>query len=295
MKHFLRVLLIGLLTSLFFSSCATFDSAQHNDDEAWITLFDGSSLDGWRGYNADRLPPGWAIEGHELTYSKERAAQDTSGYKGTRDIIYAAQEFENFELYLEWKIPPGGNSGILYHAVEGYKRIYQTAPEYQLLDDAGFEAIHDTILKPEQLTGADYAMYAPDVLKKKLNPVGEWNSSRIVFTPERVEHWLNGQLLLSFVPWSEDWQQRKANSKWKDTKSYGKYKKGFIGLQDHGSALWFRNIKVRPLLIEHTTARDYWPLPGDSVGPRDPGCSDGKARGNHRYKSIDPHGNLRVD
>lgn len=246
MIHKLPALLLIPIAALLLPACATLESVEEKD-EGWITLFDGSSLEGWRGYNGDRMPPGWAIVNGELTYDKANITEADKDYKGTRDIIYAAREFKNFELYLEWKIPPGGNSGILYHAKEGYKRIYIAAPEYQLLDDEGFEKIHDAKLKPDQLTGADYAMYAPDESKKKLKPVGQWNSSRIVFTPERVEHWLNGELLLHFVPWSEDWYARKANSKWKNNQSYGKYRSGYIGLQDHGSALWFRNIKVREL------------------------------------------------
>jgi len=238
--------LYSLFIALIFTSCASIRT-EKAQDEGWIHLFDGSSLDGWKAYNGDRMPPGWVNLDGVLTFGKEHVTDEDRDYKGTRDIIYAAQEFENFELYLEWKIPPGGNSGILYHAVEGYKRIYQVAPEYQLIDDEGFNEIHDANLKPDQLTGANYAMHAPDASKKKLNPVGKWNSSRIVFTQERVEHWLNGELLLSYKPWSEDWQQRKANSKWKNAKNYAKYKKGYIGLQDHGSALWFRNIKVRRL------------------------------------------------
>ena len=102
-------------------------------------------------------------------------------------------------------------------------------------------------LKPLQRTGSDYAMHAADTVDKVLNPIGEWNSSKIVFTPEKVEHWLNGKKLLSFVPWSDDWYERKNSDKWKNSKDYGKYKTGFIGLQDHSSPIWFRNIKIKKL------------------------------------------------
>ena len=78
-------------------------------------------------------------------------------------------------------------------------------------------------------------------------PAGEWNSSRILVTNQLVEHWLNGQLLLSFEPWSDDWYKRRESGKWKNVKNYGKYKKGYIGLQDHGSSLWFKNIKIKKL------------------------------------------------
>ncbi|UWX55987.1 DUF1080 domain-containing protein [Maribacter litopenaei] len=92
-------------------------------------------------------------------------------------------------------------------------------------------------LKPLQQTASDYAMHAADASKKILHPVGEWNTTKIVFTPEKVEHWLNGQMVLSFVPWSEDWYERKNSDKWKNSEDYGKYKTGYIGLQDHSSPI----------------------------------------------------------
>ncbi len=98
-----------------------------------------------------------------------------------------------------------------------------------------------------QKTGADYAMYVPDESKKIVKPAGEWNSSKIIFTTEKVEHWLNGNLILSFVPWSEDWYERKNKGEWKNSPEYGKHKKGYIGLQDHDSPIWFKNIKIKKL------------------------------------------------
>ena len=82
---------------------------------------------------------------------------------------------------------------------------------------------------------------------KILNPIGEWNSTRIIFTPEKVEHWLNGKMVVSFVPWTEEWYEKKNSDKWKNSEDYGKFKTGYIGLQDHASPIWFRNIKIRKL------------------------------------------------
>ena len=227
----------------------------------WISLFNGSSLDGWKAYNEESLPPGWAIVDSVLTFSTEMILEQDYDYKGSRDIVYGAQEFDNFELYVEWKIPPGGNSGIFYHIVEGYEGLPEVAPEYQLIDDEHYTDFHDITeynksigiaenpqdLQPLQSTGADYAMHIPEPTKKNLNPAGQWNNSKIIFTPERVEHWLNGELLLTFVPWSEEWNTKKSNGKWKIAEDYGKHKKGLIGFQDHGSPLWFRNIKIKQL------------------------------------------------
>ncbi len=229
-------------------------------ESEWITLFDGSSTDGWRGYNGKTLPPGWVIEEGVLTFNDGEKLSDAE-YEGGKDIIYAAEEFDNFELELEWKIPPGGNSGIFYHLKEGYGGPPEVSPEYQLIDDEGYTEYHDITdynkslgytenpneIKPLQSTAADYAMYKPDPAKKVLHPAGEWNKTKIVFTPERVEHWLNGQMVLSFVPWSDDWMAKKNSGKWGLAPDYGKFKSGYIGLQDHDSSLWFRNIRIKKL------------------------------------------------
>lgn len=263
MKHLISLLAIGILVF----SCKSDKKTEQPTDEVkaetktdeWIYLFDGSSLDGWRAYNGDNLPPGWVIKDSVLTFDTKLGLEQD--YKGGKDIIYGAQEFDNFELYLEWKLPPGGNSGIFYHVKEGHKSIPQIAPEYQLIDDLGYAKIHDLTtynkslgydekpeeLKPLQKTGSDYAMHPADQSQKVLNPIGEWNSSKIVFTPEKVEHWLNGKKLLSFVPWDEAWYKKKNSDKWKNSKDYGKYKTGYIGLQDHSSPIWFRNIKIKKL------------------------------------------------
>ncbi|MFS4456629.1 DUF1080 domain-containing protein [Maribacter sp. 2304DJ31-5] len=228
-------------------------------ENEWIVLFDGTSTEGWRAYNGETLPPGWIIEDGALTFDTELGLEQN--YKGGKDIIYGKEEFENFELYLEWKLPKGGNSGIFYHLKEGYNRPPEVSPEYQLIDDENYAKIHDLTaynkslgytekpeeLKPLQQTASDYAMHAADPSKKQLNPVGEWNSSKIVFTPENVEYWLNGKKVLSFAPWTEDWYERKNSDKWKTSPDYGKYKTGYIGLQDHSSPIWFRNIKIKKL------------------------------------------------
>jgi hypothetical protein len=256
---------LGVIALLF--SCKT-ESKKDNTEEAteevvktdneWIHLFDGSSTEGWRAYNGEELPPGWTIKDNTLTFDTELGMEQD--YTGGTDIIYAAEEFDNFELSLEWKLPEGGNSGIFYHVKEGYESIPEVSPEYQLIDDENYARIHDLTeyntglgytekpeeLKPLQQTGADYAMH-PAPAEKTLHPVGEWNSSRIVFTPEKVEHWLNGELLFSFVPWDEAWEAQKNSDKWKTSPDYGKYKSGYIALQDHSSPIWFRNIKIRKL------------------------------------------------
>ena len=232
-------------------------TAQKTDTSAWITLFDGTSTEGWRGYNATTLPPGWGIEDGALRFDDGDVPPDAE-YEGGKDVIYAADSFANFELELEWKIPPGGNSGILYHVREGYDAPYLTGPEYQLVDDANYTKYHDIAeynaglgygpeLQDWQSTGADYAMYPAPLEGRSLKPTGEWNHTKIRFHPERTEYWLNGKLVVHFVPWSEDWEARRNAGKWNHAPEYGRYKTGFIALQDHDSPLWFRNIRIRKL------------------------------------------------
>ena len=134
-----------------------------------------------------------------------------------------------------------GNSGIFYHASEAFPVIYATAPEYQLIDAEGFpEKLEDW-----QQTGADYAMYpAPNA---KPQPAGEWNSSGIKFNKNKVEYWLNNIKIVSFERYTYEWYQRRDSGKWKDYPTYGTLNEGYIGLQDHGSRVWFRNIKIKEL------------------------------------------------
>jgi hypothetical protein len=162
-------------------------------------------------------------------------------------LIYYKEEFEYFELYLEWKLPKGGNSGVFYNVQEGFQAPYAISPEYQLLDDIGWEEINNAKLEEWQKAGANYAMHEADLSKKQLNSSGQWNSSKILYTEKKVQHWLNGELLLEFVPYSKEWYLKRDSGKWDDYPDYGKFKKGYIALQDHDSPIWFRNIKIRKL------------------------------------------------
>ena len=136
-------------------------------------------------------------------------------------------------------------AAFFYHVVEGeqYSAPYENAPEYQLIDNLGFPQP----LEDWQSVGADYAMYPADSTKNFVKPSNEWNTTKIFFTEEKVEHWLNGEKIVEFVPWSEDWNERRDMSKWKDYPDYGQAKAGLIGFQDHGSFIWFRNIRIRKL------------------------------------------------
>lgn len=215
----------------------TVTSDQPETETGWISLFDGKTLKGWHGFNKKGEVKNWTIEDSALV-CLGAAQGDTGG-----DIV-SDKEFENFELTWDWKITKGGNSGVMYHVVEDakYKAPYETGPEYQVLDDVGFPEK----LEEWQKTGADYAMNLPND-KKKLKPVGEWNSSKIVFNKGHVEHWLNGEKIVEFQAWDETWNKAKTEGKWKDFPDYGSAKKGKIALQDHGNKAYFKNIMIREL------------------------------------------------
>ena len=198
----------------------------------WSLLFDGSSAKGWRGYRRDAFPDqGWIVEDGTL-----RVAAGGGG----GDIV-TRRKYRNFELALEFKLSPGANSGIMYRAGEGHPASWQSAPEYQVLDDGGYAVAADSLTS----VGALYDLYAP--AGKKTRPVGEWNQARIVVDADLVEHWLNGVRVVSCKLGSEDWKERVGRSKFNEYEDFGGLARGHIVLQDHGNDVWYRNIKVREL------------------------------------------------
>ncbi len=238
MKHFL--LFAGMALAAACTSKTGTEQTENSltdaeKKEGWQLLFDGKTADGWRGFQQDTLPAGWLVDSG--MFKAKGAGGDIGG-----DIVYGTEPFEYFELAFDWKIGPAGNSGVMYHVLEDtqYKAPYFTGPEYQLIDDIGYP----DSLENWQTVGADYAMYPPPA-NKNLKPAGEWNQSRILFTAEKAEYWLNGSITASFVPWSEDWMAKRNSGKWDAFPDYGKSKTGLISLQDHGSEIWFKNIKIR--------------------------------------------------
>ena len=236
--------LLNLILIFFTCSIVSFNSVGNNENEpntltekekkeGWMLLFDGESLDNWKRFHGGEVQ-GWKIIDGVLHNSG--VGSDHGG-----DII-TKDEFENFELYLEWKIAPESNSGVFYHVNdEVVDAIYRSVPEYQLIDDKGWP----NQLKDSQYSGANYDMHAPRGAEVK--PLDEWNTTRIVVNNPHVEHWLNGKKVVEYELWSDEWKELKANSKWAKTPHYGMAEKGHIGLQDHGGLTMFRNIKIREI------------------------------------------------
>jgi hypothetical protein len=196
-------------------------------EAGWELLFDGETLTGWRGFRREGLPNGWAVE------------DGTLSRVGPGGDIINERQFEDFELRVEWKVGPAGNSGIFYLASEDARRIFESAPEMQVLDDAG----HADGASPLTSAGSNYGLHpAP---RGVVRPAGEWNEAGVVVRDGHVEHWLNGQLIVEYELGSEDWARRVAESKFTEWPTYGQVRRGHIGLQDHGDPVWFRNIKIR--------------------------------------------------
>jgi hypothetical protein len=210
--------------------------------EGWVLLFDGETTNGWRNYNSTDPNTAWHVVDGCL--QAKGSGDDATGY------IVTEKEYENFILSWDWKLSKGGNSGMIYHVVESprFSVPYVTGPEYQLIDVEGWEEANaPTKLEEWQKLGVDYAMHLPDQSKMKVNPQGEWNNSMIVFDNGHVEHWLNGEKIVEFEAWTDDWFARKASGKWGNATEYGLASKGVICLQDHGHPASFRNIKIKEL------------------------------------------------
>lgn len=202
----------------------------------WILLFDGHSLDSWRGYKKpDATDSRWKIDDDALALPADNG-KDTHGQ---RDII-TKDTFEQFELSVDWKVAPGSNSGIKYFVLED--RDSAIGHEYQVIDD---ERHPDAKVGPHRQTAAFYDVLAAS--DRPLKPAGEWNSTRIVVRGQTVEHWLNGKKVLQYELNSPALNAAIEKSKFKGMERFGKRQNGHLLLQDHGDQAWFRNIKIRRL------------------------------------------------
>lgn len=202
---------------------------ERETSEGWQLLFDGETTKGWHNYNKNGLD-GWQVKEGILF---------TTGKGG--DII-TNNQYTHFELQVEWKIKPEGNSGIFYKVVESeeYDYMYQTGPEFQIIDDEDYPQE----LLDKQKTGALSDVIAPRAFAS--NPPGEWNSTSILVKEKYVEHWLNGKKVVEYKVGTSKWEQLVSESKF-SLSDYAHIPTGHIGLQDHGSYVGFRNIKIREL------------------------------------------------
>lgn len=199
-------------------------------NEAFTVLFDGKSLDQFRGYKSQEIGKGWKIDDGNLMFDGS----------GGGDIM-TKKKYSDFELTLDWKVSPGANSGVMYRVTTGDNAPYLSGPEFQILDDTKHRDGKNELTSAASL----YALYAPE--GKETKPVGQWNSAKILHKGNRIEHWHNGKKVVSAEIGSDDWKKRVAGSKFKDWKKFGASQSGHIVLQDHGDKVWFRNIKIKTL------------------------------------------------
>jgi hypothetical protein len=225
----LRLLLASVLAaSLSASSDQAGGLSAAEKAKGFKPLFDGVSLKGWRAYKTDTPPGGWKAVGGELV-------RDGSG-----GDLMTVEQFADFELRLDWKIAKNGNSGIIYRIGDG-PYPWSTGPEFQVLDNAG----HKDGQSPLTSAGSNFAVNPP--VKDVTKPVGEWNEIRLIALGNHVEHWMNGVKLLEYDIGSRDWEARVKASKFATMPGYGRVKRGFIALQDHGDVVSYRNIRIRTL------------------------------------------------
>lgn len=188
--------------------------------------------DHWRGFRKDTTPAGWRLEDGVLSF------QVVDGGRG--DLI-TRETYRNFELRLEWRVGPAGNSGIFFRVSEDQPATYATGPEMQVLDNDG----HVDGKNPLTSAGSNYALHAPP--RDVTRPVGEYNEVVLRVEGPRVRHWLNGELVVDYDLWTEEWEAMVAGSKFRSMPGYGRNRVGHIALQDHGDPVSFRNVRIRRL------------------------------------------------
>lgn len=222
-------LALALAAPLFAAEPNTLTAAEKS--AGWKLLFDGKTLDGWRGYKTEAISAGWKVEGDVIAMTVPKSG----------DLV-TKQDFGDFEFSFEWRIVEAGNSGVIYRAGFGKAAPYRTGPEYQVLDNA--KAADNK--KANHLAGSLYDIgEAPP--KDFTKPVGTWNAGKIVVRGWKVEHWLNGQKVVDQDLASEKGKAALKESKFKDWPEFASLARGHIALQEHGNAVYFRSLKIREL------------------------------------------------
>ncbi len=210
--------------------------------DGWTLLFNGKNFDGWRQCNGTAMPVNWVVDGDAMKVFTGKGKKPGQGSNG--DILFSEKKFKNFELSIDWKASKMANSGIFYYVREvPDKPIYYAAPEIQVLDNV--DATDNKI--DSHLAGSLYDLLPAD--PATINPAGEWNTCLIKVKDGKVTVSMNGTKVVSYTHWTLEWDEMVKNSKFKNFPGWteGIDKEGYIGLQDHGYPVWFRNIKIREL------------------------------------------------
>ncbi|MDA1307679.1 MAG: DUF1080 domain-containing protein [Acidobacteria bacterium] len=219
---------VSTITALVVALLATLSG--HATQPQWVSLFDGQTIAHWRGFKMATVPDGWRVEEGAITWTG-----------GTPVDLVSREQYANFEFEFDWKLPPRGNSGIMFRVTEELDRTYHSGPEYQILHDAG----HRDGNNPLTSVGANYAMHAPT--RDASKPVGEWNTGRLVVNGTHVEHWLNGEKVVEYELHGPEWTALMLASKFKEWPRYGREARGHIALQEHGARVQYRHLRIKVL------------------------------------------------
>lgn len=237
------LVILALVVGASISSVSQTSSANklNSKEQAngWKLLFDGTTKNGWHVFNNKSDGSAWKIADGALYLDPK--AKGPKG-EGGGDII-TEQEFENFHLMLEWKLDSGGNSGVIIQAQEDpkYRYAWVTGPEIQIIDNDR----HSDARNKKHRAGDLYDLVA--AVPETVKPMGEWNLMEVVQNKGKLELFLNGTKVVETTQWDDNWSKLITESKFKTMPDFGKFRKGKISLQDHGNAVYFRNIKIQSL------------------------------------------------
>ena len=222
---------LSLATLLILVGCSFVQVRKQSANQGEeIVLLNSSDLDQWRGYKQDAIGKGWKVKDGILKIDGS----------GGGDIV-TKEVFKNFVFTFDWAVTSGANSGIMYKVSLGDDAPYFTGPEYQILDDSKHADGRNSLTSAAAL----YGLYPSD--DSELAKVGEWNTGKIVIDGDKVQHWLNGKLVVEAEIGSDDWKQRLNKSKFKDWNKFAVNDQGHIALQDHGYEVWYRNLNITRL------------------------------------------------
>lgn len=217
------------------------DPAKQNND-GWELLFNGVTTAGWHTYGKDSTGKAWKVEDSALHL--DASIKSDWQTKDGGDIV-TDNEYENFDLKLEWKISEGGNSGIMFYVREDtskYEYPWNTGPEIQVCDN---EKNEDG--KVDKARAGDMYDLVASSSRQFVKSAMQWNSVEIIANKGKLDCYMNGQHVLSTTLWDNTWKKLIAATKFNTMTGFGTFKKGKIALQDHGADVWYRNIKIKKL------------------------------------------------